>query len=534
MEKNKNIKVLLVRPPSRHVEGSAKPSAGFPLGLLYLAAVLEKNSCQVKIYDAQINAAEPVYPQAEGVIHMGDNWEVVREKIEKNNPDLVGITCSFSTQMDNTIKTAEIVKGINKKIITVVGGPHATVRPEDFLIKTKAIDIVVRGEGEYILLDIVRAIEAKTDFRNGDGIVFNDGGSIKINQQRHFIEDLDELPFPAYHLINLEDYFSLYVRGFTPRPVFSLENSHREVSLITSRGCPFNCIFCSIHLHMGKKWRFHSAGYVLRHLSFLESEYAVKHIHFEDDNLTLDINRFNEILNGILSKNLRINWDTPNGIRADRITKDIVTQCKKTGCVYLIFGVESGNQYVLDNIICKSLNLEHVERAAIFCKEASIDAGAFFVIGFPGETSKQMDDTVNFALRLQKKYDVFPGLFIATPLPGTRLEKVLKDKGIAKDGLSSEELAKMTQGCFAQDSDAFTAKDIEIMLKKFYQGLKINFVYNCVKFFLFNPVALVSLFSHLWNLQKTGVKVDKKLLIGKLEYKNCFKKPSQRRIMENE
>ena len=279
---------------------------------------------------------------------------------------------------------------------------------------------------------------------------------------------------------------------------------------------------------MGKKWRFHSAEYVLRHLKFLTSEYAVEHIHFEDDNLTLDINRFDKILKGILRDNIKINWDTPNGVRADKITKDILMSCKKTGCIYLIFGVESGNQEVLDNIICKSLDLEQVKKTALFCKELSINSGAFFVIGFPGETKKQMEDTVNFALQLQKRYDVSPGLFVATPLPGTRLEKVFRNKGIIEAALSSEELAKMTQGCFVKGTDTFTAQDIHMLLKKFYRGYKLNFVYNCVKFFLLNPLALLNLFLHLRELKRNGVKINKNLLLNKLSHKNYFKKLKKR------
>jgi len=341
------MKILLIRPPSRHVEGSAKPSASLPLGLLYIASVLEKNGFSVEIYDAQINVHTPFSRDSSGSMHMGDTWELVEEEIKRRNADLVGITNPFTTQLENTVKVADIAKKVKKDSLIIVGGNHPTVQPDIFFSKTEAVDIVCMGEGEYTMLDIAEACRDNRSVRNIPGTAVKEDSQVRINQSRPYIQDLDNLPFPAYHLTDLEHYFYLNKIGYGGRPVWRYPGFERAVSVITSRGCPFNCIFCSIHLHMGRKWRSHSSEYVLNHLEFLTSAYNVKHVHFEDDNLTLNTKRFKKILEGLLKRKINITWDTPNGIRADTMTKELLEDCKNSGCTYIIFGVESGDQRVL-------------------------------------------------------------------------------------------------------------------------------------------------------------------------------------------
>ncbi|MFC1511028.1 B12-binding domain-containing radical SAM protein [Candidatus Margulisiibacteriota bacterium] len=455
------MKILLIRPPVKYVKGSARPASSLPVGLLYIAAVLEEHKYDVEIYDAQINIDQPIISDSKDNMHMGDSWEIVEEEIRKRSPELVGISGNFTAQMENVIRTAEIIKKVNNNIITIVGGNHPTVRPDDFFLKTKAVDLVCLGEAEYTMLAIADALGNRRDFKAISGTAVWDGGSVKINPRRPYIQDLDALPWPAYHLVNLEDYFLLTKKGYIGRPTWRYPGSERAVSVTTSRGCPFNCIFCSIHLHMGRKWRQHSAEYVLRHLEYLVDKYQINHIHFEDDNLTLNLDRFKKLLDGIIHKKLKITWDTPNGVRADKITEEILKSCKQSGCVYLVFGVESGNQEVLDKIINKRLDLHKVIEVAKWCKQISLDVMSFFVIGFPGETKENMQETVDFALWLQRKYDVNPGLFIATPLPGTELEAICREQGLVENELTPGSLAKMTQGAFLMSGDKFKTEDLK-------------------------------------------------------------------------
>ncbi len=131
----------------------------------------------------------------------------------------------------------------------------------------------------------------------------------------------------------------------------------RAISMVTSRGCPFNCCFCSVHLHMGRGFRAHSANYVLNHIEYVVEKFDVKNIFFEDDNLTLDLARFEAICDGLIAKKIKIGWETPNGVRADCLNLNLLQKMKKSGCKSVFFGVESGDQQILDNVICKSLTL---------------------------------------------------------------------------------------------------------------------------------------------------------------------------------
>jgi radical SAM superfamily enzyme YgiQ (UPF0313 family) len=512
------MKVLLVRPPSVHGKGSAKPSVGLPLGLLYIAAVLKENGFSVEVYDAQINTIEPSYLLEDGRVCVGDKWDKIEKEISEIKPDLVGITCPFTAQSANAVKMAETVKKIFPGAVVVMGGNHATACYKDFFENVSVVDAVCIGEGEYTMLDIARAIESGNSFESILGIARKDGQGFKLNPLREYIKDLDQLPLPAYQLVNMEDYFLMNAKGFSGWPVMLYPGFERTMFVITSRGCPFDCLFCSVHLHMGRNWRFVSAENVRKHIEFLSAQYKVKHIHFGDDNLTLDINRFKNIIGDKFFQKLNITWDTPNGVRVDTLTRDVLAECKESGCVYLIFGVESGVQQVLDKIVFKKLDLNAVVKAAGFCKELEINAQAFYVIGFPGETKENINQTVDFALNLQKKYDINPSIFVATPLPGTDLEKKFFERGLLKNEMEAEKLQKMTQGAYLMDGDTFTSQDIAEALNRFYSGYKINFIVNVLLFFVRHPFRIIYFLRIIRGLKRAG-KLSKESLLSILLYK---------------
>jgi len=398
------MNILLVRPPARYVTGSISPSINLPIGLMSIAAVLEEGGHLVTLYDAQVNLTNPV-SSFDDYLHMGDPWEDIEKKIAAHTPDVIGITCPFSTQLANTNLLAVLARKIHPAVIIVVGGAHPSVKPVDFLAADSAVDIVCIGEGEYTLLEIARIVDQGGLPVTVAGTAHNFNDIFTVNPPRPRIGNLDELPFPAYHLLKMDDYFSLFRKGYTDRPTIYREGSERTVSIVTSRGCPFDCIFCSIHLHMGKRWRGHSSSYVLNLVKMLIEAFGIQHVHFEDDNISFNRERFSEIVNGLGALSSRISWDTPNGVRVDTLTEELIKRCKASGCTYLVFGVESGSQRVLDTIVNKSLDLKTVLSAASWCKEAGLDAMAFFVIGFPGESPVEMRDTVEYALRLYKDYD---------------------------------------------------------------------------------------------------------------------------------
>ncbi|MBA7612772.1 2-hydroxyethylphosphonate methyltransferase [subsurface metagenome] len=448
------MKILLINPPQTFFPGSQSVVAGLPLGIMYIAATLENNEYEVEILDT---LSADFKPRREGdAKQYGMPWEKIKEEIGQRKPDIVGITCPFTAQVDNAIKVSEIVKDIDTEIPTIVGGPHVSVRAIEFLNEAQHIGIAVIGEGEYTMLDIMKYYEGKKNISEIPGIAYRKGDDIILNPRRPFTKNLDEFPLPAYHLVDMGNYLN-------PRRIrYRATKYLREISMVTSRGCPFNCIFCSIHLHMGKAWRAHSKECVISHLKHVVDNYDVNHIHFEDDNLTLDMKRFEDILDSLIDNRIKFTWDTPNGIRADRLTIDMLKKMKKTGCTNLTIGVESGDQYILDNVINKHLHLEDVIKTAKMCRQLGIRLGAFYVIGFPGEKKENMERTIKFALWLKREYSVDMCLLVATPLYGTKLYEICKEKGYLTRELTPRVLSEGTQvdGVGLIKTEDFTPEEI--------------------------------------------------------------------------
>lgn len=527
------MKVLLIRPPTTHFPGTTPPVCGLPLGLLYIAGIFDKNGYDVQIYDAIIDTDEIHWlPQhGDNEFRMGAPLDEIYEKIKSVKPDIVGITNQFSSQIPNAIKVAEIVKKVYPKAITVIGGPHATVMPTTFFNETKDIDIVIVGEGEYSFYELVDSINKGKGYNSVNGIVFKEkNGEIVYNNKRKNIVDLDNLPFPAYHLIDMERFFYLNSVGNTDREIYRYKGSERAISMITSRGCPFNCTFCSIHLSMGHRFRSHTKEYVIRHIEYVLNNFKVRHIHFEDDNLTFDLKRFDEILDQLIEKNIGITWDTPNGIRADYIDENILKKCKKSGCTYLRIGIESGNEYVRNNVIKKHLDIDAVIRVARACQKIGIDLEAFYIIGFPGETLEDMKMTIELASRLEKEYCVSPLLHIATPLYGTELYKICMDKGYITTTPTFRDFAVATTNTGMIQTNDFTTGDVMQLLSKQKKMHRNIFITNAIKFMLKNREFLLLLFVKIIQVIFRSYfrpHLIYREIVNAFKYKNCFVRNTQ-------
>jgi anaerobic magnesium-protoporphyrin IX monomethyl ester cyclase len=429
------MKVLLINPPQTFYPGSEQPAGNLPIGLMYIAAVLQKTDVKVEILDAFMLGT---FQKIGDALSVGMPFEQIKQEIEARKPDIVGISGPFTCQIENSIKVSNLAKEVNPNIITVMGGPHVTLVPEQFLEEAKNVDIAVIGEGEYAMLDVAQAFEGKKQLIEVQGIAFRQNGKVVLNASRPLIENLDELPYPAYDLADMEQYLN-------PKKIGYRSFQDRAMPMITSRGCPFNCCFCAVHLHMGQKFRAHSAKYVLDHIQLVVDKFKVKNIFFEDDNLTLDIKRFEAICDGIIERKIKIGWETPNGVRADCLNLELLKKMKQSGARSIFVGVESGVQQILDNVICKSLDLNRVVQFAKDAKQIGLKTGAFYIIGFPGETKQNMQRTVDFALNLKRDYDVGMHLFMATPSYGTKLYKDCKAKGYIQENLSWNSFAQARQ-----------------------------------------------------------------------------------------
>jgi anaerobic magnesium-protoporphyrin IX monomethyl ester cyclase len=413
------MKILLINPPFDYPSPYLPLTE--PLSLGYLAAYLKKHHYEVEILDAVAKKAV----RQNKMWHYGLNFQEIRQKIKEFNPDVVGLTCPFSLRIDPVLKVAWLIKKINRKIIVVAGGIHPTIFPKE-TVNHKEIDYVIIGEGEKSFFDLIKHLETKKDNStlSIDGCAFKHKGKIKIIEKQNFIENLDSLPYPARDLIPMEFYFQnktiLYGLG-----------EHRAASIITSRSCPYQCRFCSMYLSHGIKWRFRSAENVYGEIEELVKKYGVQEIFIMDDNFTLNKERVMKICGLMIKNKLKIRWNTPNGIRLDTLDKELIMMMKKSGCVNICVGIESGNEEIRNKVIGKKLSQEIIRKAVRLCQKANLPIIGFFILGLPGETEKTFKDTLEMIKTLPLTM-ITTSFF--TPLPGTPLyETCLKNRYIEKN-----------------------------------------------------------------------------------------------------
>ena len=385
------MRILLISPPTISAIKVIVGTTGPPLGLAYLASMV-RDEHDVKIVDS---LAEDF------------SYEDVRRIIKKYDPDLVGITATTSMVPDAYI-IANMAKRYNENVKTVMGGPHVTFTPERTLKECPHIDYVVRGEGEITFKNLVDGLENGYNLKDIKGLSFRKENDVINNPPQPLIKDVDFIPIPSYDLLPMNKYVVDGIRFGT---------------VMTSRGCPFNCIFCSSSLQFGKRWRGHSDSRVLKELKLLNEEYGIREIEFLDDTFTLNRPRAIRISNRIKKEGLDISWTASS--RVDLFNRDVARAMKNGGCYTIYFGIESGSQETL-NFIGKRITLEQSLRAVKIAKESKLRALGAFIIGFPHETKEDIKKTIKFSKKVGVDYAQFT---IATPYPGTRLWSLaLKEK----------------------------------------------------------------------------------------------------------
>lgn len=428
----RNKKLMLVIPPQilRSPSGvDSKPSVSIPLGILYIAAYIKKQkwSGQIDIYDARLSAKSTKYP--DGTVMFGDTWEEVAERIRSAKPHVVGISNMFSWQIDAAVRLSQVVKLVDPEAVTVLGGPHASTFPKEMVVEP-TIDYVVMGEGEERLYSMLVALDAGEPIQiQGVLNCEEDASLLRKNKLApiKFIPSLDDIPIPAYDLIDVERYFYLQSHGYAPR---AREDGLRAVTILTSRGCPHQCIFCSVQTTMGYKFRHHSPEYIKKHIEFLRKNYRIDYIHFEDDNFTYDIPRYEEIIDILLNLSPIIRWDTPNGVRADSWNLERIKRTKAAGCQYLCIAIESSVQRVIDDVVKKKLDLSKVEPVMQACKQVGLPLLAFYVIGLPGERADEITANIDYAIDKYRRYGVYPTFSLANPLPGTEFYDIVVNQNL--------------------------------------------------------------------------------------------------------
>lgn len=369
------------------------------LGLLYVASILEKQSIDVKLISYYSN-----------LMKNGFNEKSIAGTLKRQNPDFILLSANLidfnSLRIIIKIAKQEVP---NCKII--LGGSMASTIHKIILKELHNIDFLVLGEGEKTIVDLLNKLYKKEDFSKVKGIAYRKNNKINFTEKRESTTNLDELPLPSWHLVD----FSKCKLGPT-----SQYTKGRGINMITSRGCPFNCIFCDKSI-LGYKWRGRSAQNVFTEIKLLYDEYKVRNIFFFDDLFLFDRNRVKDICKLIKKENLEFSWSCQS--RVDMVDTGLLKVMKNAGCKAIGYGVEGGTRRAL-KLINKDITLEQVKYAIDETRKLRIETKGFFMLGFPNETRKEILDTIDTAIYLNPDTAIFS---IVTPYPNTILWEMVKD-----------------------------------------------------------------------------------------------------------
>jgi anaerobic magnesium-protoporphyrin IX monomethyl ester cyclase len=385
-----SMRVLLLSTP-HPLEESPLP----PLSLSYLAGVLIQEGIEVRILDFLVTQYNP---------------RKLRRELEEYRPQLVGATC-VTLNYQIARRMLKVCKDFDPHIFTVIGGPHVTFALEETLLRSPWINAIVVGEGERTLVELARVVEEGKDIHHVSGLAFTDGGGVAKTSLRPLIENLNQLPLPTRELLPMARYRALG----TP------------CTVITSRGCPYSCIFCSGRRMFGPKVRFRSPGLVVEEIEQLQRDFGFVKINIVDDTFTLNHDHTRAVCEEMLRRNFKIKWSV--FARVDRISEELAQLMNRAGCEWMLFGVESGDEDILKTIK-KGITTDEVRRGVKIASEAGINVFNSFILGLPGGTRDTALKSLAFGDELYHKHGAKYGFHMLSPLPGTEIYERAEDYGI--------------------------------------------------------------------------------------------------------
>ena len=426
----KDLNVALLSPravASKNMIRRVQP----PLGLCCIAAGLRaKGFKNILVYDTLIEDYEDVR-KLKGAVDMityGASNEKIIERMKEFKPDIVGISSLFSSQVSQAYAAARAIKEYNPNTIVVFGGIHASDKPDEVLNDEPCVDFVMRGEGDYTWTTLIEKLfQNKNDLQDVPGLVQRNGKEFTKNLMAPLIHDMDALPIPAWDLVPMEKYFeiAMYHNPYV--------KSGRVGCIMTSRGCPDRCYFCASTVFFGHKFRQMSPERVGEMVDSLVDQFQIKELQIEDDNFAVNPIRVLKICEKIKHHKLRITM--PNAMRADTPLNrdkrlDMYKAMRDAGWDQIGLGVECGDPEFLNEVIGKRLNLDEVVATCDLAHKAGLLVHTNFMMGFPFETKKTRDRTINFAMELDS--DSY-SLSLATPLPGTKMWDIVEKNKLFHD-----------------------------------------------------------------------------------------------------
>ena len=458
-------KTTLINPQQIFSKGQVAAGLTPPLGVAYLASFLIGNDYPVQIIDALGEDPHEINSFEKGSFLRGLKVSEIIRRIDSDT-NLVGISNLFSFAYPAVeVLCQEIRKAYPEKKI-VLGGPHPSALYDEILKNVPEVDFVAIGEGEESLLGLVNYLDGKLELNELSGLATRDksGNIIVLNSSKR-IKNLnqDNIPFPARHLLPMENYIQAQ-EGHGP-------SSGRWTSILSSRGCPYGCTFCESRRTV---WIARTPMDVVDEMEYCLKEWGINEFHFEDDNMTINKERLIGICDEILDRDLNIKWQTPNGIRASVTDSEMLTKMRESGCLHVTLAPETGSERVLKEIIekGKDFDLAQLKDCGALAHNLGLKVAAYFIIGLPGETRSEVQETINYAKELAKCGidEVAFGLFI--PLPGTPLWKVAKKKNQEMDFLDLLAVGDMNKA--VSWNDYMDAEELNSLRLKAYIGFHLT------------------------------------------------------------
>ena len=436
------MRILLVSPIKETVGGLGEAP---PLGLGYLATALRREGNEVTILDC---------------VNKKFTFKLFENYISQNSFELIGITV-YSAALKEVERSLKIIKKISSETITIVGGPHPSAAPEHTLSFLKEADFAFRGEGEINFPIFVKLLQAgqKGNFKDVPGLVWREAGKIMCNDM-DIHQEVDDFDFPAWDLIRPNEYGepgSIVPKGWT--------------SIIASRGCPYYCTFCSAHIIAGHRMRYRSVDRVIQEIKYLYLRYGIKKFSILDENFTLNRMRVTEFCQKILKESVRFEFMLPNGVRLDTLTEDLLELMKRAGfSKRMAVGIESGSERIL-KMIKKNLTKDEVREKIELMNRAGFQSIGYFILGFPTETRREMQETIDFAMSLKLYRAAFTPLIL---LPGTEIfDTLVKNRELPIDfdfgKLSTDRVNYAPEGMSREELDRIRRRAI----LRFHLRLKV-------------------------------------------------------------
>jgi len=376
-----------------------------PLGVAYVAAFIEKNDYAVSVYD-EIPMCKPF-----------------KEYFCEYDPDVVGISCMTSTYT-KACDYAKKIKSIKPDIPIVFGGIHPTSAINE-TINEIFVDYVVFGEGELTIVELLKELTGNRDFKKIKGLAYKSHDKVVINEKRDIINDINSLPMPARHLFNMDYYVQ---RWNWPRGYWL-----KTANMMSSRGCPYDCIFCASKVMFGQKVRARSVKNTVDEVEDLVKQYGFECISFSDDTFSINKKRAIEICREIVKRRLNVKLRVQ--LRANTVWEDLIEEFKKAGCIHVDIGAESGSSKILETLK-KGITVEQIKNAVSIIKNRKIKCGVTFIIGTLGEMYEDVELSKKLAIDLDADYTQF---FIMTPYPGTPLYNIAKKNNLFSGEINFED-----------------------------------------------------------------------------------------------